>query len=93
MDPVNKWLTVIIAFMVALIVVVSYKAGSQRYEMTIQPSSFFENHAIVYVLDTKSGEVKAQLFDENELQYNGNIKSSPQTAFEFDKSRRFGRAY
>ena len=67
MDPVNKWLLTIIAFMIGVLVVMWNVAGSGRYEFTVERSTLFDKHAVVYVLDTKDGDVKAQLFDENEL--------------------------
>ena len=63
MDPVNKWLTVIICMFIAMICVVGWKAGSGRYEITTMESSH-ENHQVVYVLDTKTGKVTASLHDQ-----------------------------
>lgn len=83
MDPVNKWLTVIILFMIATLYVLWSIGGSGRYAVVVQESVLFSNHAVVYVLDTKDGDVKAKLVDENDLVYNGkNPKTAPQTVFE-----------
>lgn len=67
MDPVNKWLTVIIGFMVALLIVISWKAGSGRYAFVVTNSATLQNHTVVYVLDTKDGSVMAKVTDENKL--------------------------
>ncbi len=67
MDPINKWLTVIIGFMLALLIIISWKAGSGRYEFSVQKSTLFSNHAVVYVLDTKNGDVRAKLVSEDDL--------------------------
>lgn len=80
MDPVNKWLTVVILFMIAVLCVMGYKAGSSRYAFTVTKSTMFEQHAVVYILDTKNGVVKAQLFAEDDLQYNGKIKTQSREA-------------
>ena len=73
MDPVNKWLTVIISFMIALLIVISWKAGSGRYEMSVQKS-------VVYVLDTKTGTVYAKQVDEDILQSKYGVRY-PQEVF------------
>lgn len=65
MDPVNKWLCVIIAMFMALIITIGWKSGSGRYELTAVDSAY-ENHQIVYVLDTKSGEVTATLHNQED---------------------------
>lgn len=67
MDPINKWLTIIVGFMLALLIIISWKAGSGRYEFSVQKSTLFSNHAVVYVLDTKNGGVRAKLVDEDDL--------------------------
>jgi len=67
MDPVNKWLTVIIGFMVAMLIVISWKAGSGRYAFEVQDSQYFEKTHVVYVLDTKNGTVDAKMFLEEDL--------------------------
>jgi hypothetical protein len=86
MDPVNKWLTTIIFFMAAVLFVMWHSTGAGRYELAVEKSTLFENHAVVYVLDTKDGEVKAQLVDENDLHYNNTIKSSSQSVLEYERS-------
>lgn len=67
MDPVNKWLWTIIVFMSALIIVVGWKAGSGRYEMEVVYSSTLENHDVIYVLDTKNGNIKARPWSHDEF--------------------------
>ena len=71
MDPVNKWLTTIIIFMAAVVIVIAWKAGSGRYDVVVEVSQTIEAHSVVYVVDTKSGAVFAKLVDENDLQHNG----------------------
>jgi len=83
MDPINKWLTVIIGFMIALLIVISYKAGSGRYEFTVKKSVQFSDHAVVYVLDTKKGDVYAKLVD---VQYNNLAKNKPQKMFKLSST-------
>lgn len=63
MDPINKWLTVVIFFMAALLIVIATKAGSGRYIMTtdyVELGEPGEKHVIIYSLDTKSGAIKAK---------------------------------
>jgi len=93
MDPVNKWLTVIISFMIALLIVISYKAGSGRYSLAVSPSESFPNHAVVYILDTKSGDVYVKLIDEDEMQYNGTVKHKAQKLMEIPSSSYRSRGY
>ena len=95
MDPVNKWLTTVILFMAAFLAVMFYKVGSGRYEMAVQPSTIYENHAVVYVLDTKDGNVHAKLVDEEDLlNYNKNgAGSKAEEVFEIPSSMSYGRKY
>lgn len=80
MDPVNKWLTVIILFMVALLIVIGWKAGSGRYELEVIKGP--DGYATVYVLDTKDGDVRAQLINEHdELTNKGRPYSRPTKVF------------
>lgn len=82
MDPVNKWLAVIILFMISVLFVLWHKGGSGQYEMVVEDSTLFANHAVVYVLDTKNGNIKAQLVDEQELLYNGKtVRTEPRLVF------------
>lgn len=69
MDPVNKWLWTIVAFMTALIIVISIKAGSGTYEMVVMPSKVLSNHDVVYVLNTKSGEIRARAWGHDGLRF------------------------
>ena len=91
MDPVNKWLTTIIFFMAGVLIVMWHVGGAGRYEFVVEESTLFKNHAVVYVLDTKDGDVKAQLFDENDLHYNNNIKSAAQKVMSFESPGYRGR--
>ena len=75
MDPVNKWLTTVILFMIGVLIVLGYTAGSGKYEFVVAESTLLSNHAVVYVLNTKTGNVDAQLVDENELHYKNNPRS------------------
>jgi len=84
MDPVNKWLTTIILFMSAVLLLMWNVSGAGRYEFAVEESTLFKNHAVVYVLDTKDGEVKAQLVDENDLHYNKTIKNTAQKVLEYE---------
>lgn len=59
MDPVNKWLFLVAAFMIALVVALAKVGGEGRYEMKV--SSYSETHEMVYILDTKTGELKSKL--------------------------------
>jgi len=92
MDPINKWLTTVIFFMIAMLFVMWHIGGAERYEFAVEKSTLFSNHAVVYVLDTKDGEVKAQLVDENELHYNNTIKNAAQKVLEYDGPR-YGRRF
>lgn len=92
MDPVNKWLLTVISFMVGILFVMWHVAGAGRYEFAVERSSLFDKHAVVYVLDTKGGEVKARLFDENDLHYNNTIKNSAQDVMSYE-SKGYGRRY
>ena len=65
MDPVNKWLCVIIGMFVALVITIGWKSGSGRYEIHAVDSAY-QNHQIVYVLDTKNGEVTATLHNQED---------------------------
>jgi len=78
MDPVNKWLTTIILLMLGVLFVMWHVGTVGKYEFAVEKSTLFDNHAVVYVLDTKSGDVKAQLVDENELHNNLKPKNSAQ---------------
>ena len=91
MDPVNKWLLTVISFMVGILAVMWHVSGSGRYEFAVERSSLFDKHAVVYVLDTKDGDVKAQLFDENELHYNNTVKNNAQDAMSFGSTGYRGR--
>lgn len=90
MDPVNKWLLTIISFMIAVLAVLYYTAGSGRYQMTITRSALVAGHSVVYVLDTKDGEVKAQLASEEDLQYDGRPRNTSKTVFSIDPPNRYG---
>ena len=81
MDPVNKWITVVILFMAAVLYVGWSAGGSGRYELAVEKSTVFENHAVVYVLDTKDGDVRAQLVDENDLHYQNRPRNTPKEIF------------
>ena len=93
MDPVNKWLTTVIFFMIAVLVVMWHVAGAGRYELAIEESTLFKNHAVVYILDTKNGEVKAQLVDENDLHYNKTPKNSPKKVVSLERRGYGSRGY
>ena len=93
MDPVNKWLTTIILFMAAVLFVLWSVGGAGRYELVVERSTLFTNHTVVYILDTKKGAVKAQLFDENNLHYNNTVKNTAQKAMSFDSGRYNNRGY
>lgn len=67
MDPVNKWIWTVVIFMAALIITIGWKAGAGTYEMVVMPSSLLKDHDIIYILDTKNGEVKARPWDHNEF--------------------------
>ncbi|KPK10634.1 MAG: hypothetical protein AMJ56_07640 [Anaerolineae bacterium SG8_19] len=81
MEPVNKWLLTVISFMIAVLVVLAWKAGSGHYEMVVRDSVLFEGRTVVYVLDTKSGDVNAIITNENDLQYNGNPRHRPTNVY------------
>jgi hypothetical protein len=59
MDPVNKWLWVIIIFMGVLVFSLFKIGGEGRYDMQVMEYS--DTHDLVYLLDTKSGEIKAKV--------------------------------
>ena len=91
MDPVNKWLTTVIFLMISVLFVMWHVGSVGRYEFAVEKSSLFANHAVVYVLDTKDGQVKAQLVDENDLHHNNTIKSNPKVVLEYERSGYRGR--
>lgn len=91
MDPVNKWLTTVILFMVALLFVIGWKAGAGRYEFAVQSSSILKNHSVVYVLDTTDGNVKARLVNEDALESGGSALQRAQKVFELGNN--YGRRY
>ena len=91
MDPVNKWLTTVIFFMIAMLFVMWHVGGEGRFEIAVEKSSLFKDHAVVYMLDTKDGQVKAQLVDENDLHYQNKAKSTPQIVLEYERSGYRGR--
>ena len=93
MDPVNKWLTTVIFFMVGILFVMWHVAGAGRYEFAVERSMMFSEHAVVYVLDTKKGEVKAQLFNKNELHYNKTIKNAAQKVMDYNAKHYGSRGY
>ncbi len=84
MDPVNKWLLTIILFMSGVLIVAWNIGSVGRYAFVVERSLQFPDHAVVYVLDTKKGDVKAQLFDKNDLHYKDSIKNSAQKVMSFD---------
>jgi len=92
MDPVNKWLTVIILFMSAVLILAWNVGSVGRYELSVEESTLFKNHAVVYVIDTKDGSVQAKLVDENDLHYDNKVKRSPQKIFS-QPSNSYGRKY
>ena len=90
MDPVNKWLLTIMVFFTAFLGVMYYTAGSGRYQMTVLESELVPNHKVVFVLDTKDGEVKAQLANEEDLQYDGKPRNTSKLVFSIDPTNRYG---
>jgi hypothetical protein len=92
MDPINKWLTVIIGFMVTLLIVISWKAGSGRYQMTVTVTN--EIIETIYVLDTKNGDVQAKIVAASDL-YGVDQKPRARTVkvFELRKPDKYGRRY
>lgn len=81
MDPVNKWLTVVILFMVSVVIAAVWIGGSGRYALEVRESALFENHAVVYVIDTKDGTVRAKLVAEGDLQYNNRPRNGSTQVF------------
>jgi len=91
MDPVNKWLTVIILFMCGVLFVGWNAAGSGRYEMEV---ALVDGAQTVFVLDTKDGEVKAQVVDSSDLYNNtGQAYVRPHKVFEWPSGTQYGRRY
>jgi len=86
MDPVNKWLTVIIMFMIALLITINVKGGVGQYAFETRPSTVFSGIDVVYVLDTKSGDVYVKLIDEDELQFNKSPRRRAQKLMEIPSS-------
>jgi len=86
MDPVNKWLTVIICFMIALLVTINVKGGIGQYAFETRPSTVFSDTDVVYVLDTKSGDVYVKLINEDDLQYNKSPRHKAQKLMEIPSS-------
>jgi len=86
MDVVNKWILVIILFMSALIGAMIYMngSGSGRYQMSVQLSNISDQAAVVYVLDTKTGEVQAKLVNEEFSLIDNNNKPNRNASQIFD---------
>lgn len=82
MDPVNKWLTTIIIFMIVLILAVFYTGGAQRYEFSTSSSISFPDSTVVYVLDTKTGKVYGKIVNESEMTYAEKPNRNPTEVFE-----------
>lgn len=93
MDPVNKWLTTIILFMMAVLLLMWNVAGAGRYEFTVKESTLFDSYVVVYILDTKDGEVKAQLVNEDNLHYKNIPKIYAQKILSYKKSTYRNRGY
>jgi hypothetical protein len=89
MDPVNKWITVVIIFMAAVLIVL-WKAQTGSYEFVVQKSTLLENHSVVYVLDKKSGEVQAKLVDETELTAGNGVTPRARAQKVFEIPSNFG---
>jgi hypothetical protein len=83
MDPVNKWLTVIILFMAAVLWVFWSQGTVERYSMSIEDMG--NGQVTVYVLDTKDGQVQAQIVDKDEVLVNAHGKPHriPKEIFEW----------
>lgn len=64
MDPVNRWLTLVACFMIVVVIALFKVGGENRWQMEVM--SYSETHDMVYVLDTKTGEIKGKLHDKNE---------------------------
>ncbi len=91
MDPVNKWLTTVIFLMIGVLFVMWHIGTVGRYEFAVEKSVIFNDHAVVYVLDTKDGEVRAQLVGESELHYNNNPKNTAQKVLTYKSGGYRGR--
>jgi hypothetical protein len=93
MDPVNKWLTVVILFMASMVFALWNISGSGRYTMVVETSTLLKNHAVVYVLDTKDGNVSATLVAEDDMMADKtSIKRRPQQVF-VTKEPSYNRRY
>lgn len=86
MDPVNKWLTVIVLFMIALLITIGWKAGAGRYEFVVTDSTLYDKHVVVHVLDTKDGEVYSKIVDENNLRSGSRANTKATKTFEIPSS-------
>lgn len=93
MDPVNKWLMTVIFLMIGVLFVMWHVGTVGRYEFAVEKSTLFDSHAVVYVLDTKDGEVRAQLVDENELHYNDKPKNNAQKVLTYKSGGYRGGRY
>jgi len=90
MDPVNKWLSVVILFMVALLCVIWGSAGVGRYELFVQPSDISSGYSTLFVLDTKNGEVHAKIISEDDLFISeARPKRTASSVFEWSSARRY----
>lgn len=87
MDPVNKWLTVIVLFMIALLITIGWKAGSGRYEFVVTGSTPYDKHVVVHVLDTKDGDVYSKIVDEKDLRIGSKVNARATKTFEIPSSR------
>lgn len=96
MDPVHKWLTVVILFMIAVVFAAFKIGGSGRWEMQVIPYS--TSHDMVYMLDTKTGKIVGKMHDRRKhLSTNGDGNSyayeswetvhSPKTYNSYGRSR------
>ena len=75
MDVVNKWLLMIGCFFTALIITLGWTSGSGKYSVYVTDSPYV-GYQMVYVVNTRSGEVKAKMhsIDEHVAKNSGKVK-------------------
>lgn len=59
MDPVHKWIMVIVLFMAAAIFAAFKIGAAGSWQMQVVPYS--STHDMIYVLNTKTGEIQGKL--------------------------------
>ena len=93
MDPITKWILTIIGMFITLIIVMALGAGAGKYSIYVTDSPY-EGYSMVYVVNTKSGEVKAKLHRiEDHISKNGKVKDYAEDVIEEINPNQFRYKY